>query len=302
MRVYPLLLCLIATAAGCTTSTRPPAPPAAPAACGGAAPFAVGGERATSWVRYAAEFRATSHATYRAALRALQAGIADPAWTAEPMQAGQAAGLPPAVVMDIDDTVLDNSEAQARMIRAVSCAEEFPALWDAWLAERAAPAVPGADDFVRAARALTDAEGRPVRVFFITNRECQPRPDSAHPCPQHADTLANLRALGLDAPQLAEDLMLKGGQENWPSEKLSRREQVAHHYRIVLNIGDDLGDFIPGVRRAPPGDRELARCAHDAWWGQRWFVIPNPMYGSWEHVLGPTDRSLLDRPPLAPAC
>ena len=195
---------------GC--AAQPPQPQAAAAAsrCAPARPFAEGGERATLWVRNSAEFRAASEIIYRGARDALARGLADPSWSAEPAQIGDLSALPPAVVMDIDDTVLDNSEPQARMILKETCPAEFAAVWDAWLAERAAPAVPGAAEFIRAARAMKDPQGRPVRVFFITNRECSRRAGNDSACPQQDDTLANLRALGLDAPTLADDLMLKG--------------------------------------------------------------------------------------------
>ena len=92
-RAWPLLALL---AAGCATQPQPPASPPSPAAAGDnceAAPtFAAGGERATLWVRRSAEFRAASESTYRAALAALEKGLADTAWTAEPTQAGDMSG------------------------------------------------------------------------------------------------------------------------------------------------------------------------------------------------------------------
>ncbi|MEX1995139.1 MAG: HAD family acid phosphatase [Steroidobacteraceae bacterium] len=283
-------------AAGCATQP-PAAPPAATSPCGTARPFAEGGERATLWVRNSSEFRAASEGIYRNALMALERSLADLSWSAEPAQVGDLSGLPPAVVMDIDDTVLDNSEPQARMILQRTCPEQFAADWDAWVAERAAPAVPGAAEFIRAARAMKDPQGRHVRVFFITNRECGRRADDDSACPQETDTAENLRALGLDSPTLADDLMLKGERPDWPSEKIPRRMAVAYGYRIVLNVGDDFGDFLPDVRRQSVIERERARCAHRDRWGTRWFLIPNPMYGSWQTVMGPDLEALLAAEP-----
>ena len=65
--------------------------------------------------------------------------------------------------------------------------------------------------------------------------------------------------------------MLKGERPEWESEKLSRRREVARDYRIVLNIGDDLADFLPEVRRATLLEREQARCAADSRWGLNGF-------------------------------
>ena len=270
--------------------------------CGTDRPFAEGGERATLWVRTSAEFRASAEGIYRSALLGLQQGLADSAWSAEPTQAGDSSRLPPAVIMDIDDTVLDNSEPQAQMLLATACPGDFDVLWDAWIAERAAPAVPGAAEFVRAARKMKDPQGRPVRVFLVTNRACSSRPGVASACPQQDDTLANLRVLGLDVATLDDDLMLKGEQPEWGNEKLPRRQLIAHEYRIVLNVGDDLADFIPDVRQQSPADREQARCRHRDWWGARWFVIPNPMYGSWQRALGPDLDAALAQPPMPAAC
>jgi 5'-nucleotidase (lipoprotein e(P4) family) len=274
-------------------AAQPPPVPAAAHRCDPARPFAQGGERATLWVRSSSEFRAAAETVYRGARDALERGLTDASWSAEPAQTGDLSGLPPAIVMDVDDTVLDNSEPQARMILDATCPGEFEALWDAWLRERAAPPVPGALSFIQAARGSKDTRGRPVRIFFVTNRECRPRPGDRSACPQQDDTLANLRALGLDAPTLAEDLMLKGENARWPGEKLSRRMEIARSHRIVLNVGDDLGDFLPDVRRASVTERERARCAHRDRWGTRWFMIPNPMYGSWQTVMGPDLEAVL---------
>jgi len=291
---------VLAAAAGCATQQS--RAQAAPTGCGADRPFFKGGERATLWIRTSAEFRSAAEGIYRSALQALYQGLTDPGWSAEPSQAGELSGLPPAVVMDIDDTVLDNSGAQVRMALEHTCPADYPAVWDAWVAERAAPAVPGAADFIRAARELKDPKGRQVRVFFITNRECGTRTGSATACAQKADTLANLRALGLDAPTLESDLMVKLERPDWQSEKLSRRRQIAQEYRIVLNVGDDLADFIPEVRRQSLAEREQARCRHHEWWGARWFMIPNPMYGSWQRVLGPDLDAALAQPLTSAAC
>lgn len=297
-------LAFAAAAAGCTTQAPPLAAPQRDAnRCGGEPIFAAGGERATLWVRNSSEFRAASETIYRAARDALADGLADSAWTAEPTRSGDFSELPPAIVMDIDETVLDNSEPQAEMLLEGLCFDEFPKAWDDWVAERRAPAVPGAAEFIRAARAMTDRQGRAVRVFFITNRECISRAGNESDCPQQDDTAANLAALGLGSPTLAEDLMLKGERPDWESEKLSRRQAVASNHRVILNVGDDLADFLPGVRRASVADRDRARCAHDAHWGRRWFMIPNPMYGSWLVALGSDFGSALAaEPEVQTAC
>jgi 5'-nucleotidase (lipoprotein e(P4) family) len=298
------LVAAIAVAAGCSgPATQPESTRAKASRCGGEPSFAAGGERATLWVRNSSEFRAASETLYRSAGFALVRELAESAWTAEPTQTGDLSALPPAIVMDIDETVLDSSEPQAAMLRAGTCFDEFPQAWDDWVAERRAPAMPGAADFIRFARQARDVQGRAVRIFFITNRECAPRAGSDAPCPQQDDTQANLEALGLGSATLADDLMLRGERPEWDGEKLARRQAVARTHRIVLNIGDDLADFLPGVRRASVAERDRARCARHGEWGLRWFVVPNPMYGSWLVALGPgLDAALDAKPEVMPAC
>ena len=92
--------------------------------------------------------------------------------------------------------------------------------------------------------------------------------------------------------------MMKGERTDWDSEKLARRRCDRADFRIVLNIGDDLADFLPDVRRATPLAREQARCAADSRWGRQWFLLPNPMYGSWLVALGPDFTSALTAEPV----
>ena len=185
------------------------------------------------------------------------------------------------MILDIDETVLDNSPFQILLAgRPFDFAE-----WDAWVARAAAEAVPGAVDFVRR------AESAGVAVFYVTNRECAPRDGSAEACPQEAETLENLRRVGLDSTP--ERLLLKNERTAWSSEKEPRRELVARDHRVIMLFGDDLGDFLPCVRGriVPPctapatgTDRRRSVREHADYWGRGWYVLPNPMYGSWTGV------------------
>jgi acid phosphatase len=300
--------CAAALAAGCAgaPAAQPatvPVATAARSACPTGPTFASGADRATLWVRNSSEYRASTETIYRGALEALKRGLADPAWTAEPGQSGDLSALPPAVVMDVDETVLDNAEAEVRLLLQGTCFEAFPAAWDAWVAERSAPAVPGAVEFVTSARELTDPAGRAVRVFFLTNRECSPRPGSNDRCPQKADTAANLESAGMGSATLDAELLVRGEREDWQGEKSTRRAGIARSYRIVLNVGDDLADFLPDVRREGVARRDRARCARDDWWGRRWFLLPNPIYGSWLVANGDDlTAALAAEPAVYPAC
>ena len=104
--------------------------------------------------------------------------------------------------------------------------------------------------------------------------------------------------LNIDQPvPRGSGLLLRGEREDWQGEKQTRRLVIAQSYRIVLNIGDDLADFLPDVRRATVTERERARCASRERWGRQWFMIPNPMYGSWQVALGPDLKAALAAPP-----
>lgn len=289
------------TAAACAGTPAKPSGDAGSSPCPTGPTFASGADRATLWVRNSSEYRATTRTIYRGALEALKRGLADPAWSAEPSQAGDLSALPPAVVMDVDETVLDNAESEVQLLLQGTCDAAFPASWDAWVAERRAPAVPGAVEFIQAARALADPAGRPVRIFFITNRECEKRPGSDDACPQKADTAANLTALGIATTD--DDILLRGDRPDWDGEKLSRRALVASRNRIVLNVGDDLADFLPAVRRQDVAERDRARCARDDFWGTRWFLLPNPVYGSWLVANGDDlTQALAAKPAVFQAC
>lgn len=239
----------------------------------------------TLWVRTAAEYRAASLQTYKTALQTIDRAVGDPGWTAALEQTGDCAALPPAVVMDIDETVLDNARYQAQTVLDGTGFD--PDTWDAWVAARRAGAVPGAVDFINAMAA------RGVTVVYITNRACRPRADGADACPQKQDTLDNLRAVGI-AQVAPENLMLKGERPEWGSEKQSRRAAVVGSYRVAMLFGDDLADFLPDVKaNITPARRETLVRAYGGHWGTRWFILSNPVYGSWLQVLeAPTSQYL----------
>ncbi|MEO8479992.1 MAG: HAD family acid phosphatase [Gemmatimonadota bacterium] len=199
------------------------------------------------WVRTAAEYPALTLEIYRTAtayVRDVSGGLPAGSWV---------------VILDVDETILDNSEHQRRM--ALAGVTFSDRTWTPWVRERAAPAVPGAVAFVHAVQA---AGGR---IAVVTNRA-----DSL--C---ADTRSNLESVGVRA-----DLVLC--QPVGPSDKNPRFEQVRQGsaragfgpLRVIAFIGDNVQDF-PGLSQ----DAREAAGALDQF-GQGWFMLPNPMYGSWQ--------------------
>jgi 5'-nucleotidase (lipoprotein e(P4) family) len=125
-------------------------------------------------------------------------------------------------------------------------------------------------------------------VFYITNRSCQPRAESASDaCPQANETRERLIQAGFP-PAEPGHLLLRGMRPEWRADKSSRRAHVAGKYRIVQLIGDDLGDFIATALKADNEQRTRLAREHRAYWGKGWFMLPNPMYGSWQaHLRAP---------------
>ncbi|RZZ88181.1 5'-nucleotidase, lipoprotein e(P4) family [Pseudoxanthomonas winnipegensis] len=279
----PLLLslCTVLALAACKR-TEPAAAPAAstPAPATAAAtqpvpttPTAPADDNlnAVLWVQRSVEYQALSIQTYRAAADHLDAALKEKHWDAlVPEERGNAAtGLKPAVILDVDETVLDNSPYQARLIR--DNAEYDEVSWDRWVAEKKAKAVPGVVDFAKAANA------KGVTLLYVSNRAVHLK-DA---------TIANLKAVGLP---VADDSVFLGLGTNVPgceqngTEKNCRRKLAGQQYRVLMQFGDQLGDFVQVVANTQ-ADREKLLTQYRDWFGERWWMLAGPTYGSWEPAL-----------------
>ena len=204
------------------------------------------------WFRSSTEYRALARQAYQVAsdrLPELARGLPQQSW---------------AVILDADETVLDNSEYQRR--RAVLDSGYTESTWAAWVHERAAPPVPGAPELTRKVHALGG------RVAIVSNRA-----DSL--C---ADTRANLQSAAIEA-----DIVLC--QPRGESDKNPRFQRIQNGsaasgvpaLTVVAWFGDNILDF-PGMSQAARTDpRALAD------FGKRFFILPNPMYGSWQQLREP---------------
>lgn len=202
--------------------------------------------REVHWVRTAAEYRALALQAYRVAWEKVQehaTGLEAGSW---------------AVIMDADETVLDNSEFERRIAETGTPFEE--PMWDAWVMEEAAELVSGAGEFIER---VQSAGGR---VAIVTNRD-------ERLCPA---TRRNLAELGV---RPAVVLCETDTGEKEPRFRMVREGTASDTLpplEIVAWLGDNIGDF-PGLEqsdRTGPAERfEL--------FGERYFVLPNPMYGSW---------------------
>ncbi|WP_133499211.1 5'-nucleotidase, lipoprotein e(P4) family [Cognatilysobacter terrigena] len=274
MRLSLAPLCLALVLAGCQREAVRADAPTADTPVAAPAPAATvpadDNLNAVLWMQTAVEYRANSLQTYRAAIAQLDRALKDKSWDAlDPVERGNPArGLPPAVIFDVDETVLDNSPYQARLVQ--SGGEYNEALWAAWVNERKATAIPGVLEFAKAAQA------RGVELFFISNRAVDLKPA----------TIDNLRSVGLN---VKDDAFLGLGTvvpecEQDGSDKNCRRQLIGRKYRVLMQFGDQLGDFVQ-VAPNTPGNRDAIYDAHRDWFGQRWWVLSNPSYGSWEPAL-----------------
>ena len=247
------------------------------------------GMDAVVWLQSSTEYAAVAEGTYAAATAALREIAKSEADGADSM----------AIVMDIDETVLDNSHYQGQLVQDDASYESES--WDRWIALRAAPAVPGAVEFIRTSQSLG------FHVAFITNRACRARPDTDEDCPQKTDTLANLEDVGIDTGSTT--LFLRGERPSgqcrallsaaeqadgkWSSDKTSRRGCVELEHDIIMLFGDQLGDF---TEEAGDSSGESARdiaARFGEYWGKTWFMLPNPTYGGWRPRTPDEKRSLV---------
>jgi 5'-nucleotidase (lipoprotein e(P4) family) len=233
---------------------------------------------AVLWTQRAVEHDLVFEEVYRAAAATLPAALADPTWDAIPHEerSGSPAKLAPAVIFDVDETLLDNSPYEAQLVRSGEEFNEFT--WSQWCRKEAARPLPGALDFVHL------AASRGVAIYYITNRAVD----------LDAATLANLRKAGFPAPD-AKVLLGLGtvvpGCEMLGTEKGCRRRLVARDHRVLMQFGDQIGDFVDVIANTPD-DRGKSVAPYASWIGERWWVLPNPLYGSWQPACFNNDWTL----------
>lgn len=274
-----LLFCLLlATLTACQTASAPVVlTPSALAADAVVAPVADDNLNAVVWQQTSTEYRLIATQTYRAATEQLDRALRDPSWDAlTPEDRDRPArGLPPAVIVDVDETVLDNSPYQARLLRDGRAFDEVT--WSDWAKEAAATAVPGALAFAQAAAA------RGITVYYISNRAQD----------LNEVTIENLRKLGFPIARPEQFLglgALLDGCEEMGTEKSCRRRLVGRSHRVLVQVGDQIVDMVTVLANTPEG-RQQAVNPYLGWVGERWFVLPNATYGSWEPALFNNDWS-----------
>ena len=226
---------------------------AAPAVAEDAAPSYTHGSITTGhnlkWVRDSLEYATLTQQTYRVGGDAVRRA------TRKARRKG-----PWVVVLDVDETVLDNSTYQLE--RAAYGVGFEPGSWYAWCERRAAPAIPGVKGL------LDDVRAGGGQIVFITNRDEVTR----------TATRENLQSEGLWADG---DVLCLADEENEAYTKVARRAEVragtgacstGKPAEVVAYFGDTITDF-------PAADEEPVEWS--AQFGHRYFILPNPLYGGW---------------------
>ncbi|MGC9330253.1 MAG: 5'-nucleotidase, lipoprotein e(P4) family [Bacteroidales bacterium] len=206
---------------------------------------------ATAWYQKSAEQAACYYQAFNFATIALEKQINT-----------DSSEKPNAIVLDIDETLIDNSPFQVKMIQTGK--QYSPDFWKQWTDRAEAAALPGGIEF------LTYAHNNNVEIFYISNRmenELQ-------------STITNMENLGF--PEIRPDhFLLKSST----SDKTERRKQIIQNYDVLLFVGDNLGDFSnQWVNRGKDlGMNKIAEMKHK--FGTEFIILPNPMYGGWVDAL-----------------
>lgn len=243
---------------------------------------------AVLWAQTSIEAQANALAAYALAKIRLDEALADPTWTAATEQTGDYKDLPPAIILDVDETILNTSPYQARGI--VGNVGFDPKTWTRYVNSKIDPAIPGAVDFTQY------AASKGVKVFYVTNRTKE----------EEAATTEHLKTLGFPMGDNVDTMLTAKEQPDWTSAKGTRRTVIAKDYRILLLIGDNFGDFSDAYK-ATLEERQKSYDAASDRWARSWIVIANPMYGSFEtspygndYKVAPEERHKLKVQALKP--
>ena len=234
---------------------------------------------ANIYLQTSGEYRACCQMIYRSAADRLTAIVAEQPKSEKPL----------AVVLDLDETVFDNSAFQTFLYR--NNLEYTDELWSLYERDHARDVtlIPGAKAFLEKVHELG------VTPVLLSNRLQL----------NQAGSLAALEHLGIKVGDPAKELFLKVSATE--SNKTARREQVAGMYNVVMFIGDNLRDFSEAefaAKKPPQGAglewyvEEIRRRQTEAdkaaeHWGRDWFILPNPVYGEWDKLVGPDPLSLM---------
>ena len=206
------------------------------------------------WMRTSAEYRALAYQGYNVAMNAVKMAVTDPSHQRKPL----------AIVLDADETVVDNTKLMGESI--VNGNGRFDAPW--WrqaVYQGKSQAMPGAVEF------LNEVHKQGVEIFYVSNRYA----------PVNLDvTIQNFKELGF--PSVDKDHVLLFEKD---SDKQPRFDMIAKKYYVIVYMGDNAGDFPIGTKGKTLAERNSIIDAHKEDFGTTFVVFPNPAYGSWVSAL-----------------
>lgn len=206
------------------------------------------------WMRTSAEYRALAYQGYNVAMNAVKMAVTDPSHQRKPL----------AIVLDADETVVDNTKLMGESI--VNGNGRFDAPW--WrqaVHQGKSQAMPGAVEF------LNEVHKQGVEIFYVSNRYA----------PVNLDvTIQNFKELGF--PSVDKDHVLLFEKD---SDKQPRFDMIAKKYYVIVYMGDNAGDFPIGTKGKTLAERNAIIDNHKEDFGTTFVVFPNPAYGSWVSEL-----------------
>ena len=214
----------------------------------------------------AAEHHVAIKQTYSIVGDLIKKALSDTSWNAFTEDNARINELPPAIVIDVDETILDNSPYEARLIFNST---SYPDGWDDWCFEASAQALPGAVEF------LKKVKNNGIEIFYVTNRRHK----------FESSTRENFKKLGIPISD-EKDTLLMRDENGWGDDKYPRKQMIAKNYRIIFQLGDNLGDFVSlKENKIGPNERKRIADLYQDYWGKKWFMIENPQYGDWESSI-----------------
>ena len=206
------------------------------------------------WMRTSAEYRALAYQGYNVAMNAVKMAVTDPSHQRKPL----------AIVLDADETVVDNTKLMGESIANGNGRFDAP-WWRQAVHQGKSQAMPGAVEF------LNEVHKQGVEIFYVSNRYAPVNYDA---------TVQNFKELGF--PSVDKDHVLLFEKD---SDKQPRFDAIAKKYYVVLYMGDNAGDFPIGTKGKTLAERNGIIDAHKEDFGTTFVVFPNPAYGSWVSAL-----------------
>lgn len=205
---------------------------------------------ATSYQQRSAEYKALCYQAFNIAHERIEQII------------DQRSGKPLAIMTDIDETVLNNSPYEVHQL--LQNKDYDQASWKEWTAKGQADTIPGALHF------LQYAAQSGIEIFYVTNRGEDER----------EGTLSNLKKFNFPDADDQHLLLMKN-----TSSKEPRKNSIAETHTIVMLMGDNMNDFSSLFEKKSADEREKVADSFSAEFGNRFIVLPNPVYGDWESSL-----------------